>query len=462
VDENINSKPAKKKIKNRNYYASYPRLVAFSFFAVIVVGTILLMLPISIKTGSVNFIDALFTATSATCVTGLVIYDTFTKWTLFGQIVILCLIQIGGLGFITIITMLSRFLKKKVSLREKLLLKESFGVIPMGDTKRIVKVVIAGTAMFETLGAVILSTQFIPKMGWKNGIYTSIFLSISSFCNAGFDVLGRIQAGSSLITVNSNAVILLTIAALIIVGGIGFIVWVDILDRKFNAKRFSLHTKLTLLTTAILLIASTVLYYIFERNNTFADMSFGQGLLNAFFTGATTRTAGFNSVPNGDLCMESKAITYILMFIGGSAGSTAGGIKTATVAVLVLCVVSTLKNSNDIEVFGKRITNDVIRKAVSIFMINLSEVIISSVIIAICQPEIDFSDILFECISAIGTVGMSTGITSSLKLLPKIIIILQMFVGRITSLVFAFMFILGNSKGNSLKSQKPKGNLYIG
>jgi trk system potassium uptake protein TrkH len=191
-------------------------------------------------------------------------------------------------------------------------------------------------------------------------------------------------------------------------------------------------------------------------------MSFGQGLLNAFFTGATTRTAGFNSVPNGDLCMESKAITYILMFIGGSAGSTAGGIKTATVAVLVLCVVSTLKNSNDIEVFGKRITNDVIRKAVSIFMINLSEVIISSVIIAICQPEIDFSDILFECISAIGTVGMSTGITSSLKLLPKIIIILQMFVGRITSLVFAFMFILGNSKGNSLKSQKPKGNLYIG
>lgn len=461
-NKNIEQTKNKKIKKSRNYYATYPRMVALSFFALIIIGTILLMLPISIKSGSVSFIDALFTAASATCVTGLVIFDTFTKWTLFGQIVILCLIQIGGLGFITIITMLSRFLKKKVSLREKLLLKESFGTIPMGDTKKIVKVVIRGTILFEVSGAAILCTQFIPQMGLKNGLYTSVFLSVSAFCNAGFDVLGRIQPGSSLITVNTNPVILLTIAALIIIGGIGFIVWDDIIDRKFKIKRYSLHTKLTLITTAILLIGATVLYYIFERNNTLADLSAGQALLNAFFAGTTTRTAGFNSIPNSDLCMESKAITYILMFIGGSTGSTAGGIKTATIAVLFLCVIATLKNSRDIEIFGKRINDDVIRKAISIFMINLSEVFIASVIIAVCQPEISYSDILFECISAIGTVGMSTGITPSLELIPKIIITLLMFIGRITSLIFAFMFILESGKNGSRSAQKPKGNLFIG
>lgn len=448
--------------KNKNYYYSYPKIVAVSFFAVIMIGTVLLMLPISIKGESVSFMDALFTATSATCVTGLVVFDTFSQWTLFGQIVILCLIQIGGLGFVTIITMLMRFLKKKVTLREKLLLKESFGSIPTGNTKKIVKTVLIGTIIFELSGATVLCTQFIPQMGLKNGLYTSVFLSVSSFCNAGFDVLGRTEPGSSLITVNTNPVILLTIAALIIIGGIGFIVWSDIVDFKFRVKRYSLHTKLTLTTTAILLIGGTILYYIFERENCFSDLSTGEKILNAFFTSTTTRTAGFNSVANGDLSAPSKVITYILMLIGGSAGSTAGGIKTTTVAVLFLCAISTLKSSNDIEVFGKRITIDIIRKAVAVTVINLTQIFISSVIITLCQPELRYSDILFECISAIGTVGMSTGITSSLELLPKIIIALLMFVGRITSLVFAFMFILDSRKNDIHNSQKPKGNLLVG
>ena len=462
-DKSNTEKSGLKKIKkNRNYYTSYPKMVALSFFAIIIIGTMLLMLPISIKEGSVSFLDALFTATSATCVTGLVVFDTFTKWTLFGQIVILCMIQIGGLGFITIITMLSRFLKKKVSLREKLMLKESFGSIPTGDSKKIVRVVLGGTVIFEVLGAAILCTQFIPDMGFKNGLYTSVFLSVSAFCNAGFDVLGRIQPGSSLVTVNTNPVILLTIAVLIIVGGIGFIVWDDIVQRKFRVKRYSLHTKLTLITTAVLLVGGTILYYIFERNNTFSDFSEGQKVLNAFFASTTPRTAGFNSVPNAELSAPSKLITYILMLIGGSTGSTAGGIKTATIAVLFLCAAATLRNSREIEIFGKRITVDVIRKAVSIVIINLTEVFIASTIITICQPELLYSDILFECISAIGTVGMSTGITSSLEFLPKIIITLMMFVGRITSLVFAFMFILDTNKNGSRSSQKPKGNLFIG
>lgn len=448
--------------KNRNYYYSYPKIVALSFFAVIVIGTILLMLPISVKGEPVNFLDALFTATSATCVTGLVVFDTFSRWTLFGQLVILCLIQIGGLGFVTIITMLSRFLKKKVSLREKLLLKESFGSIPTGDTKKIVRTVVIGTAAFELSGAAVLCTQFIPRMGLKNGLYTSVFLSVSSFCNAGFDVLGRIQPGSSLITVNTNPVILLTIALLIIIGGIGFIVWSDLVEHKLKFKRYSFHTKLTLTTTAALLIGGTILYYIFETNNCFSDFSVGEKILNAFFASTTPRTAGFNSVPNGELSAPSKVITYILMLIGGSAGSTAGGIKTTTLAVLFLCALSTLKNANNIEFFGKRITIDIVRKAVSITVINLTQIFISSVIITLCQPELKYSDILFECISAIGTVGMSTGITSSLEILPKIIIALLMFIGRLTSLVFAFMFILDSKRNDIHSSQKPKGNLLVG
>ncbi|MGN1202888.1 MAG: TrkH family potassium uptake protein [Eubacterium sp.] len=459
--ENNNSKQPRRKNKKRNmnYYYSYPRMVALSFFILIILGAFLLTLPISVKTGSVSFIDALFTATSATCVTGLIIFDTFTKWTLFGQIVILCLIQIGGLGFITIITMLTRFIKKKVSLREKLLLKESFGNIYTGDTKRLVRIVIFGTIICEVSGAAILCTQFIPQMGFKNGLYTSVFLSVSAFCNAGFDVLGRIEAGSSLVTVNTNPVILLTICALIIIGGIGFIVWEDIIEHKSKIRRYRLHTKLTLVTTAVLLIGGTLLYYIFESNNTLSDLSVGQKLLNAFFTSTTTRTAGFNSVPTGDLCPASKMITFILMFIGGSAGSTAGGIKTATVAVLFLCVIATLKNSRNIDAFGRRITIDTIRKAVAITLINFSEVLAASIIITVCQPELGYSNILFECFSAIGTVGLGIGITPMLEILPKCIIIALMFVGRITSLVFAFLFYLDI---NYKSSQKPKGTLLIG
>lgn len=417
------------------------------------------MLPVSVKNGNVTFIDALFTSTSACCVTGLVVFDTFTKWTLFGQLVIICLIQVGGLGFITIITMLSRFIKKKVSLREKLLLKESVGSIYTGDTKRLVKVVITGTILFEVLGAAVLCTQFIPEMGLKNGLYTSVFLSVSAFCNAGFDVLGRIEAGSSLITVNNNPVILLTISALIIIGGIGFIVWEDIATNKLRFKRYNFYTKLALVTTAILLTGATVIYYVFERNNTLADMSLPRAVLNAFFTSATTRTAGFNSVATNELSGISKVLTYILMLIGGSSASTAGGIKTVTVAVLFLCITSTLKSSREIEVFGKRITDDALRRATAILLINCTEVFAASLIVSLFNPDFSYSDILFECFSAIGTVGMTTGITPHLALGSKIIIALLMFIGRITSLTFVFTFY---SEKSIKDTKKPKGNLLIG
>ncbi len=445
--------------KNKNYNAIYPKTAFISFFSVIMIGTALLMLPISCKSGSVGFLDALFTATSATCVTGLVVFDTFTKWTLFGQIVILCLIQIGGLGFMTIITIITHHLRRRMSLKEKLLLKESFGSIYPGDLKSLSKTVITGTIFFELLGAIILSTQFIPMMNFKNGLYTAVFLSVSAFCNAGFDVLGRIAPGSSLAEVNSNPVIILTISALIIIGGIGFIVWKDIMINKLNFKKYSLHSKITLCATAFLLLFGTVIYLVFESNNSFKDMPAWQTLMNAFFTSTTTRTAGFETVSTANLTDASTMMTYILMFIGGSSGSTAGGIKTSTFAILIICIISTIKNSPDAECFGRKIPNDLIKKATAIFFINFTTVFVFSIIISAIQGEFDYFDVLFECISAMGTVGMTRGITSSLAVIPKILIILLMFAGRLTSLIFVFAFKFNNAN-NSIK--KPEGKMLVG
>lgn len=459
MGNSVKSQKLQKKLKNKNYYSSYPRLVVISFLGLIAVSTMLLMLPISVKSGEISFLDALFTATSAGCVTGLIVFDTFSKWTLFGQLVIICTIQIGGLGFITIMTMLTRFVKKRVSLREKLLLRESMGTIYKGEMKSLVKVVLSGTILFEVLGAAILATQFIPQMGLKNGLYTAVFLSVSAFCNAGFDVMGRIESGSSLITVNDNPVILLTISMLIIVGGIGFIVWDDIYKRRANFKRYTVHTKLTLTATAVFLIVSAVLFAVFEWNNTLENMPVWQKLLNAFFAGVTPRTAGFNSISVADMSPVSKMITYALMFVGGSSGSTAGGIKTVTFAILVLCAISTLKNKKDIEAFGRRISDDIIRKSAAIVSINFSAVFTASIIISLLQPQLGYTNIMFECISAIGTVGMTTGITPLLNTVPKIIIALLMFIGRTTSLVFAFSIMYSHK---NTTSRKPIGNIMIG
>lgn len=445
--------------KNKNYQYSYARLVALSFIILIAIGTTLLMLPISSKNGSTSFVDALFTATSASCVTGLVIFDTFSKWTLFGQIVILCMIQIGGLGFITIVTMLSRIIKKRISLTEKLLLKESVGTIYKGELKSLVNVVISLTILFEVSGAVILATQYIPEMGFKNGLYTAVFLSVSAFCNAGFDVMGRVEAGSSLMTVNDNPVIILTISALIIIGGIGFIVWDDIIRYKSRFNKYSLHSKLALVTTAVLLILGAIFFTAFEWNNTLSNMPVWQKVLNGFFASVTPRTAGFNSIPTGDMTGISKTFTYLLMFIGGSSASTAGGIKTTSFAILFLCAFSTLASKKDVEAFGRRITPEAIRKAAAIITINLTAIFSTVIIITLCQPEFKCQDIIFECFSAIGTVGMTTGITPLLTLIPKLLITVLMFVGRITSLVFAFS-IFSAGKVSSIK--KPTGNILIG
>lgn len=441
-----------RRIRNYNYSLIYPRIVALGFLLVILVGTALLMLPISIKTGGhVAFTDALFTAVSATCVTGLIVADTFSQWTLFGQIVILCMIQVGGLGFITILAAAHNLLKRRSGLREKMLLKETFSSMYMKGVTGLGKKVVLGTAICELAGALILCTRFIPMMGFKNGLYTSVFLSVSAYCNAGFDVMGRIAPGSSLVTVNDDPVILLTIALLITIGGLGFIVLDDIGTHKGRWKQLSLHSKIVLCTSGILIVGGALLFWIFENDNALRGMNVLDKITNSIFASVTPRTAGFNSVDVPSMTVQSKLLTIVLMFIGGSSGSTAGGIKTTTFAVILLSVAATLKNDREITVFKRRIDDSAVRKAVAIVVINFTLITAVTFIINMIQPELHFADIYFECTSAMGTVGMTCSLTPSLDTVSKLLVALLMYLGRVTNLVFALMFVFNKPQPTSTK-----------
>lgn len=445
--------------KEKNYSLTYPKIVAVGFAVLILLGSALLMLPISSAAGGVAYNDALFTAASAACITGLVPFDTFSNWSFFGQVVILCLIQTGGLGFITVLTVVSRMIKKKISLKQKMLLKDSIGSFNLGEVDNLVKEVLIFTAACEGTGALLLMTRFIPLAGLGRGIWMSVFTSISAYCNAGFDLMGMFEKSSSLTTVNNDPIIIITISFLVIFGGLGFIVWDDIKNNKFKFKAFDVHTKLVLITTATLLIAGTVLFFAFEYSNTFENMSPCRKILNAFFCSVTPRTAGFNSVDTAAIMPQSKMLTIILMLIGGSSGSTAGGVKTTTIAILFLCLIASTKNKDEIEVFNRRISPDAVKRAVSIVLINISEIFIAVIAISLLQNELGLTDVIFECTSAIGTVGMSTGITSKLELMPQLIIIMLMYIGRLTSLIFALSFVRARPKTTA---QKPTVNILIG
>lgn len=447
--------------KKKKYSLTYPRITAIGFASIILVGTLLLMLPISSKGESASFIDSLFTATSATCITGLVPFDTYTAWSVFGQLVILCLIQIGGLGFITLLALFTKIITKRMSLKQKMLLKDSVGSLTIGDIKSLIKSVITLTVVTELAGAVTLSFRFVPLVSsLKRGIYMAVFTSISAYCNAGFDLMGCISPSSSLTSVNNDPVILITVSMLIIIGGLGFFVWEDVRKCKFNPKKLREHSKLVIVTTLIFIVSGAVLMLVFEYNNLLKDMSIPQKLYNALFCSVTPRTAGFNSIDNGAMTAQSKLVTIVLMFIGGSSGSTAGGVKTTTIAVLMLCVVSTLKNENELTVFKKRIESDVVKKSAAVVVIGVCEILTASFLISIAQGNMfSLSDIIFECTSAIGTVGMTTGITPMLNTFSKIVIIIMMYIGRMTSLIFALSFISAKSKTTV---KLPKGNIMIG
>lgn len=444
------------KIKKR---FSRMQIIAGGFLAVILLGSILLMLPIATREGqTTSFIDALFTATSATCVTGLVPFDTYTHWSVFGQLVILFMIQLGGIGFMTVITMATLFMRHKIGLQNRMLIMESAGTITLSGIGQLVRRIVAGTAIIETTGAILLATQFVPQFGWIRGLYISFFHAISAFCNAGFDLMGQLEPGSSMILFNDNAVIMLTLSMLILIGGIGFFVWDDILVCKAKFRYYKIHTKLVLVSTAVLTVIPFVMFFFFEYDHAFDGMNIFEKLLNAFFQTVTPRTAGFSGVDMTTLSEPGGILTIVLMFIGGSPGSTAGGVKTTTVAVILLSTIAYLQEDNNVTVFKKRIEDKMVRRACSIAFIYFMMILGSSLVISWIEP-LGLREVLFEVVSGVATVGLSMNVTPTLSAASKIILVVLMYAGRIGALSF-IMLLSKRNKTAILK--RPTGKIMIG
>lgn len=416
------------------------QLIAIGFFLLIMTGTFLLMLPISSRDGTFTpFMTALFTATSASCVTGLILADTYTHWSVFGQLVLLALIQIGGLGFITIGTAVSLVLRRKIGLKERGWIKESFNVLDIGGVVRLIRLVLKGTLLFEGIGALLLFTRFCPRMGFAKGLYYSIWHSISAFCNAGFDLMGYAKPYSSFTAYYDDPVVSFTLCGLILIGGLGFIVWSDIAQHKWHFRKYALQTKMVLSVTAVLVFGGALLFYLLEGNRLYADMSPMGKICSSFFNAVTPRTAGFNTTDTGSLSEGGKLLTIILMFIGGGSGSTAGGVKMATVFVLLLHLRSTLLRTTGTNIFGRRIEDDTVTKASALLCTYLFCSLAATLAITGMQ-DFTIGDTLFEVVSALCTVGMTTGITGQLNLISQAIIVFLMYIGRLGSLSFALSF----------------------
>lgn len=453
----LKSQVMKRKIKIR---LSVWQLLALGYITVILLGSALLVLPISAKNGSTPYLDALFTAASATCVTGLAVYNTAVHWTLFGQIVILFLIQLGGLGFMTFVTAAFLIFKKEMGLYGRKALMAAAGI----DKKysglgKLVKRITLGTFLFEIAGAFVLCFRFVPDFGWSNGIYFSVWHSISAFCNAGFDLMG-LYGGSSLAEYARDPLVTLTIASLIIIGGLGFYVWGDIVDCKFNPKKFQLNTKVVLTVSGALLVVSTAMFMLFDWNiSAYSEYGFGEKLLVSFFNATTTRTAGFFTTDPTALSDSSYLLMLTLMFIGGNSGSTAGGIKVGTIAVIVVGIITVFRKKRDINMGKKRLEYALLSQALAIFVSCLILIIISAITICALQPEFTSKEVLFECVSALGTVGLTLNLTERLAAGSKIIIICLMYAGRVGILTLALALA---EKHTAEEIRNPVDSLLIG
>lgn len=434
------------------------QILTLGFLAVILIGGIILSLPVSSASGeSTNFLDALFTSTSAVCVTGLVTLDTGTHWNMFGQTIIMLLIEIGGLGFMSFTTLIAIFLGRKITLRDRLILQDAMNTYNIQGLVKMVQYVVGFTVAVQLSGALLFSTQFVPKYGIGKGLFYSLFHSISAFCNAGFDLFGNF---SSLTSFSSNWVVILVASALIIIGGIGFAVWIEIYNIK-TVKKLSLHSKLVILMTVTLVVGGAILMFIFEHNNpnTLANMSFPDKVLNSFFASVTTRTAGFNSISTDGMTNAGNFLTIILMFIGGSPGSTAGGIKTTTIGVLIVTVICVIKGREDAEVFKRRFSKDLIYKAFTLFFIGGSLVICATMLLSYTEQGASFLSLLYETVSAFGTVGLTLGLTQQLSEIGKVLIMTLMFLGRVGPLTVV-LSLMKNKKNNGVRY--PEGKILIG
>ena len=435
------------------------QIILLSFFTVIALGTLFLATPLSSKSGEwTDFTTALFTAASATCVTGLTVVETASYFSTFGKFVILALIQVGGLGIMTIISMFSVMFSRSSSLKNRNIAMQATGAISYSEVRGLLAMILIGTAIFESAGAALLSIRFTQIYGVADGIKQAIFLSISAFCNAGFDIIGS----SSLSAFYSDPLVLLIVSGLIIMGGIGYIAWFDFIKKGFKIKNYSLHSKIALSVTGVLLVVGTLAFLFTEYNGAFGDLTFPEKLLNAFFQSVTLRTAGFYAVDQSAISESGVLICYIFMFIGGTSGSTAGGLKTTTFAVLIFSFIASLKREEQVYVFKRKISANIVKVAFSIAIAYLVLLFISTVAILSIEGGAEgmtLQNVVFETISAIGTVGLSRGITPHLSVASRIIITLLMYMGRVGGLTFMLAF----STPKSVKSTtRPKENILIG
>lgn len=449
------------KIKVRRRMSVW-RFLALGYFLLILFGAFLLSLPVSSQSGEwTGFVDALFTATSATCVTGLTPVVTGVHWNYFGQVVILCLIQTGGLGFTTFVTLLFMAIKGGgLGLYARTAMVHSVGGSGITDVKKLVRRILIGTLVIELTGALLLMIRFISDFGGI-GVYYSFYHAISAFCNAGFDVIGL--NGQSLIDYATDPLVSLVVCALIIVGGLGFFVWGDIYDCKGNPKKFQFYTRIALVGTATLLIVGTLLFLLFERNNPFyADYNFGEKLLCSFFNATTARTAGFFTTPPESLSNSGGLLMIILMFIGACSGSTGGGIKVSTFTVIIVGMIAVLRGKKDITIGKRRIDNSLVGQSLAIFAAYLSLAMAGTLIINAIEPDTvaAFDAVMFEVVSALGTVGLSMALTPLLGSVSKVILIVLMYLGRVGVLTFALA--LKRTKKSEAAVRRPVDNVFIG
>lgn len=443
---------------NKKFKLNAVQVLVIGFAIVILIGALLLSLPISSADGTpTSFIDSLFTSTSATCITGLITLDTATHWSTFGKVVIITLIQVGGLGFMAFTTLFALILGKKITLKQRLIMQEAMNTFSIQGLVSMMRYILIFTFSVEFIGAMLLSTQFIPMFGFGKGIAYSFFHSISAFCNAGFDLMGNF---SSLTGIYDNSVIILTISSLIVVGGMGFSVWVDIYKNK-NLKKLSLHSKLVLSMTTILIVGGAILMFIFEFNNpnTMGPMGAKDKVLSSVFASVTPRTAGFNSISTSDMSLAGRSLTILLMFVGASPGSTGGGIKTSTAGILLMTVICVIRGREDTEIFKKRINKDLVYKAFTIVTLSLGIVIGVTMILSITEVGASLEYLIYEVVSAFGTVGLTLGLTPNLTTIGKVMVALTMYCGRVGPMTL-FLALTNRKKNRGIRY--PEDKILVG
>lgn len=437
------------------------QIIPLAFAGIILLGTILLALPAASRDGSsCGIFPALFTATSATCVTGLTLFDTFTQWSGFGQIVILLLIEVGGLGFMSVASLVIFMLRKKVGLKQRMVMAQAMSLNDMQDVVRLQKIVIFGSLAMQLAGALVLMFCFLPTYGFRQSLIWGVFHAVSGFCNAGFDIFGRIAPGQSLITFNHNPIVLITLMLLITIGGLGFFVWEE-LARVRNLKKCSVYTKLVLIATVSIITVGTLFILVLEWNNpnTLGPMPVWQKILNAVFQTVTLRTAGFVSLDQALLTDGTKGISLLIMLIGGSSGSTAGGMKTVTFVVLMLFIWAKARGRSTVHVFCRTVPTEKAIDAMTIFFIVVGLAFFGGVFIS-TTAQVPFIDALYESVSALATVGLTAGVTPNLGILAQLMIVLFMFFGRVGVLTISLGFLMGDKAEDRFRYADT--NLLIG